>query len=218
MRDTGKLRNSDSNAKNSKMQQQQQQETHDTHKYSINIHSTHSQDDEYKEEHMNGIPLDDDDTEQHEQIVISDSTLNRKTTPREWIAWFIQSQILAHSLLFFNQVLFAGFGVIGPQSLKHFNSVLFASMRTMIMTIGIIPLMIIIDRNHTFRPDLDKRVSWKNFLLSKLPHGKELILLASEGIVLSLCIYTYIIAVGLTSFISSKLINVDYNSNIYYNY
>jgi drug/metabolite transporter (DMT)-like permease len=117
------------------------------------------------------------------------------------ITSFTASQLFAHILLITNTLLYGGFCVIAPMSIKTFNAVLFASFRTGIIAVTVLPMALIIDRKYKFRQfeDSDSKHWILKSVLSKIPAGKHLILLIACGMIITANIATYIVSLGLTS-------------------
>lgn len=116
-----------------------------------------------------------------------------------WMKWLPLTTIFAHFLLLFNQLMFGGFAVLGNMSITHFNMILFSCLRTIIMSAAIFPVALLIDWKYTFRPETDK-ITLKQCFLAKIPTAKDALLIVTLGIVLLICIMTYVTAVGLAPY------------------
>lgn len=118
------------------------------------------------------------------------------------VTGFLTSQLFCHSLLLLQQILFGGFGVIGPMSIKHFpHSIFFACLRAMIMALTIFPVSLILDWRHSFRhTQYSDRRSLRDHLLAKIPSLRDTMLLFVIGVNVLTNILTYVLAVSLTNY------------------
>lgn len=170
------------------------------------------------------LPLEEEQWNQMNEDTTGWKSTGKRSSLKDWYNWFTTSQLWAHLLMLGSQLVFAGFCILVPVALEVVNPIVFSCIRIGIMCMTMFPLSLTYDRGFIFQKQssvddrangdsqmLDSeqnqisKLTWKNYLLAKIPGRPDALIMAFCGIMLFMSIAFYTAAIA---FISTTIAGV----------
>ncbi|KAL9651874.1 hypothetical protein ABK040_000220 [Willaertia magna] len=143
---------------------------------------------------------------QQESFSINLTTIKEEEETTKWYNKYIKlfsGQFLAHICLIGTLLTFGGYCVITPHVVKMIHPTIFATIRVFLISITLLPISLIIDRNYSFRSEKSlqrfKKYKILQFFLRKIPKWKLMKQIGICGVILMLNQVTFIFGLSMTN-------------------